>query len=432
MRSICKTVVIAAMGLLLIPQLAAATDIEAQLQLMQDRMAQMEDRLQATSDQLASSTEKVEEQQQMMEAASLEDERRAKSGLSAFLEQIDINSWLAVSYNYNFEGADDYVTQLNGGQNNGGSGLHMPGYPNHNTFQADQFWLELDKQATEESRAGFHVDLNAGTGLKSGANFDVGIHSAYVSYLAPLLGGILLDVGILQTMIGAEVIQTNGNLNITRGMVWALQPITNTGAVTTVGIGDNFSVAVGILNDPIGDPAFDTNGGKAITSQVKFDAEKFSASAALNWGKEPGNSFVAGGNRNEYVGLLDFILALKGHDNLEAWVNYDFRFQNDLVNGTDADVATKIHAIAAAARLGVTDKTGIAGRFEYVRIDSDSGGDSNAYTLTGTVDHALTENLTAKVEVRWDRTDPGTLISSGGALTETDQVIAIGQLLYEF
>ncbi len=168
MRSICKIVVIAAMGLFLIPQLAAATDIEAQLELMQERMSQMEDRLQATSDQLASSSAQVEEQQQMIQAANLEDERRAKSGLSAFLEKTDINSWVATSYNYNFKGADDNPTMGTGGQNAGGSGLHMPGYPNSNTFQLDQFWLEIDKQATEESRAGFHVDLAAGTAIPAG------------------------------------------------------------------------------------------------------------------------------------------------------------------------------------------------------------------------------------------------------------------------
>ena len=48
-----KTLVAVAAGLWLAPQLAAASsDVEEQLQAMQDRMAQLEDKLQAQTDQL--------------------------------------------------------------------------------------------------------------------------------------------------------------------------------------------------------------------------------------------------------------------------------------------------------------------------------------------------------------------------------------------
>ena len=52
MRFISRNVAFAAMGMLLVPQLAVANDVEEQLRVMQERMAQMEDRLQAASDQL--------------------------------------------------------------------------------------------------------------------------------------------------------------------------------------------------------------------------------------------------------------------------------------------------------------------------------------------------------------------------------------------
>ena len=52
----------------------------------------------------------------------------------------------------------------------------------------------------------------------------------------------------------------------------------------------------------------------------------------------------------------------------------------------------------------------------------------NAYSVTGTVDHALTDNLTAKVEVRWDNDDTSPFIQG----SDNNQVVAIGQIMYEF
>ncbi len=60
MRSTWKTVGLAALSILLMPSLAAATQVEEQLKDLQERMAQMEDRLEATSDQLEDANAKVD------------------------------------------------------------------------------------------------------------------------------------------------------------------------------------------------------------------------------------------------------------------------------------------------------------------------------------------------------------------------------------
>ncbi|MAJ60748.1 MAG: hypothetical protein CBC48_12515, partial [bacterium TMED88] len=81
-----------------------------------------------------------------------------------------------------------------------------------------------------------------------------------------------------------------------------------------------------------------------------------------------------------------------------------------------------------------------AARFEYIadpdgiRRDAASGLQAgDLITLTGTVDHQLTDGLTLKAEVRWDHDDVAVFAVRGaGSPLRNDQVVALAQLLYEF
>ena len=72
MRSTWKVKVLgAAASLVLVPQLAVAVTIEEQMELMQQRMSQLEDQLQATNDDLRAAKGQVEDQQQVLDSAGL-------------------------------------------------------------------------------------------------------------------------------------------------------------------------------------------------------------------------------------------------------------------------------------------------------------------------------------------------------------------------
>jgi len=412
-------------------------------------MAEMEQRLDATNDQLAGANAKVEEQREQLESAGIAEERKSSSALSAFLERTEMSAWVAASYNYNFNGTEN-DTMAEGGQNS-----TLPHHPNPNTFQLDQAWIEIHKEPTEESRGGFHIDFSAGVATDnamwtftdsagdtvSSSPYSVGIYSAYVSYLAPLLGGIRTDGGQMPTMLGGEVTQTNANYNITRGIVWGLQPTTSLGFVSSMNFG-NFRVSAGMLNEPLSNDqpgGFDQNSAKALTTQVAYGGEKYGASAGLNWGPSS-TATTSGGNAtsNDGEGILDVLLTADPTDNLSAWVNYDYRWGKDHITGGGSDRATRsTHGLAAAARLGVIESTGIAGRFEWVKNTEqasnaapETGG--NMYTLTGTVDHALTDNTTLKGEVRWDHDDQSGLIDRDGNATKENAVTLLVQMMYEF
>ena len=425
MRSICTSVVIAAASMLLVVPFATAADLESEIADMKQRMEAMEDQLQAQNDELTQAQATVKEQTALIENSGLE-EREDVSALSKFIEGVDFSAWVAASYNYNFAGSGQGGVPFN----------ENFGYAwTSNTFQLDQAWISIDKAPTEESRGGFHMDLEAGqlTQVGNPGNIApaVGIYSAYVSYLAPLFNGVQIDAGIMPTIIGWEVEQQNANWNITRGATWGLQPVTNVGALVTVPIG-NFTVQVGALNNPIAGNLPDTNNGKAITSKLSYGAEKFGASVGVNWGS---NGAVANPTDTQSEGIVDVILWVDPLDNLSAYINYDYVFQT-AQNGTE----TSANAVAVGARLGIIDSTGIAARFEYIadpdgiRRDPASGlAAGDLITLTGTVDHQLTDGLTLKAEVRWDHDDVAVfpIRQAGGAL-QKDQVVALAQLLYEF
>ena len=249
MRSICTSVVIAAASMLLVVPFATAADLEAEIADMKQRMEAMEDQLQAQNDELTQAQATVKEQTALIETSGLE-EREDVSALSKFIEGVDFSAWVAASYNYNFAGSGGLNTPTN---------LNY-GYDwSSNTFQLDQAWISIDKAPTEESRGGLHMDPQAGaltqTDGYNGTNGisiapNVGIYSAYVSYLAPLFNGVQIDAGIMPTIIGWEVEQQNANWNITRGATWSMQPVTNTGVLVTVPIG-NFTVQMGALNEPV-------------------------------------------------------------------------------------------------------------------------------------------------------------------------------------
>ena len=97
MRSSWNLLVAVAAGLMLAPQLAAASDVEEQLRQMQDRMAQLEDKLQAQDDQLNAAELRAADQQRLIQDAGLNDES-AGSALSRFLEQTEFSGVVAASW----------------------------------------------------------------------------------------------------------------------------------------------------------------------------------------------------------------------------------------------------------------------------------------------------------------------------------------------
>ncbi|MEE3327323.1 MAG: outer membrane beta-barrel protein [Myxococcota bacterium] len=317
--------------------------------------------------------------------------REGASALSAFLEKVDISGLVAAGGSWQKESIPATPTTPSSSDK-------------ASTFQLYQGWLELNKTPTEESRAGFNIALEMGdTATQAGNSNEPGIFSAYVSYLAPLGKGLQVDVGIMPTVLGAEHENQSENWNITRGLVWDLQPITSTGVTLTYSLTDSLSLMVGSINDPFASDRFASFSQKSLTGQLAFEQETWGFKAGVNYGRTEGRSlqpfdpylppFVLPAQHR--AGIYDFVLTWDPFENLGFWANFDYLFGEE----SNGDPIAGTKAIALALFLGATETIGFAFRYEW--IGRDNAEQQRFQTFTATISHNLTDSLTGRFEYRY-------------------------------
>ncbi|MDJ0786827.1 MAG: outer membrane beta-barrel protein [Myxococcota bacterium] len=448
-----RLVAMLAVSLLATAASADDADVAATLEAMQQRLLQLEDKLEATEHRLDSANQQIEAQQTLIDESGIA--TGTSSGLSDFIDTIEIGGWVAASYLYNTRDPDG---RDQGGFNTGG----VPAYPFHpdsNSFSLDQLWFEIERPITEESRAGFRADLvygktagllsgdfGAGDGL-SGNDFEM--YQAYIQYLAPIGEGVTFQFGKFATLIGAEVAQANANFNITRGHVYNLfQPITHTGILASTDIGP-IAASFGVVNETRSFPAadIDLNSNKAILWSLGWADEDRGLGFSFNGtygASDSGQGFDTPAGDKETI--LDFILSYDHpSERFSGYINADWLRSESSVAGTAGDITG--YGIAAAGRMAITDRAGFALRAEWVDLENDlRNSDVQIYGITGTVDYALTSKLTIKAELRYDNSNSGdidelffrsgssTLGVPGSGITQNkiDQLVAGVEAVYSF
>ena len=432
---------------------ASAEDVEAQLQAMQARMAEMEARLEANQDELADAQRRLEAQDEVIQSADLGGSA-ASSGIASFLETIDITGWVSGGYNYNFENPDGDTL---GGFNRGNVLAH-PFDPDPNSFTLDQVWFGIERPVSDEQRAGFRTDIVFGktAGLLSGdfgandgfSGNDLELYQGYVQYRAPINEAVTFKFGKFATLIGAEVVQAPLNFNISRGQVYNLfQPITHLGLLASTSVA-GVDVSLGLVDETRSFPAndIDRNKDKAVLFGLgqTFESWKWSF-AGVSGSADSGslNDQPAGDKET----ILDLILGWTPNEKLSGYINADWiqtkvsRVPNPAPppSNLDADQDVEGFGVAVAGRYAFIEATGFALRGEYVDLDEffGDGTDLALWTLTGTVDHKLTDQLTLRGELRYDQIDDASptdeqFFDSSGSLTEDDQMVAGVEVIYSF
>jgi len=413
-------------------------DMREQMQIMQQRMKRMEDKLRDA-------------------------ERRAPAAAPAsdcFFCSIEFEGWISASYMWNTEGFDGINGQDLGGFNVGGGPTFpttvYPFRPDHNSFSVDQVWLGMERPVSADQRAGFRLDfvfgktadiLNGGSDGFSGSQNDFHMYQAYIQYLAPIGEGVEFKFGKFATLIGAEVVQSPSNYNITRSNLFQLfQPITHTGIMATASLWEGGTTSFGLVNETRSFPSrdIDINNNKALTWQVGHQInDMLFASFNGAWGDaDSGSGFDTPSGDKEVI--IDFVLNYDPNEKFSSYVNLDY-LKNEGGTPLTPRGATEGWGIATAGRYALTDKLGVSGRFEYTGLEFDSN-DVNLLGLTGTVDYLLTGNLMVRGEVRYDQTLGGDItqvfFQSGGATrgvpgggqeaTANNQVTLGAEVIYTF
>ena len=444
-------------GLFLAAASHAETDVERQIQAMQARMQQVDDKIQAASDQLEAAKQRVDEQSQVIEQAGLATTRGASNGMPGFLGQIKIDGSIQAAYIWNLNhptdtNRDDLAGQgvtcsssgLGpgecgglGGTNQGINGLVYPLNPDANTFALQGLWISAERPVDEENRAGFRFDTAYGLDaqmLGGINNRDIRdntgfyIYEGFVQYLAPIGDGLTFKAGQFQTTIGSEYPNDALNYNITQGNVYnLLEPLNHVGVMGEYTFGDSgFDVKVAGVNGFLPDSP-DINQDKSILWHVGWENDTASVGVNGIWGGE-----VQGFDGAE-SGVVNALVTFNPTERLGLWLNADY-------NWVDASGNPYAWGIAAAGRFAITDKTGIALRGEYV-TDNDNflgfcgftsngstaassscaGGAPSSYvptdidlwSVTGTIDHLLTDQLKIRAEVRWDTISKSNGVNDG-------------------
>lgn len=422
--------------------------VESELAEMRELMQGLQEKLDAQEEQLSHQGELLEQAQDVVRTQQGEG---TKSGLDDFIDSISIGGHIAGSYNYNF----NTPKEEDGGKglNAGTDGPFLPFHQDHNTFTVDQVWFAISKEATEESRAGFGFDilfgqnanfLGQGTdedGRRENVNdgtSDYYIHQAYVEYLCDCFGPeVNFTFGKFQTMVGAEVAQAPQNFNITRGNVYSMiQPVDHLGLLATTDLG-MAELTLGIVNS-IGsvDSSPDINNEKGYIFSAKVGDDKMNGRASFLYGAEgQGDTGTVNSPRS---GLFDLTAWFNPTENVSMWANYNYAYLES--------TGYHVNAVALAGRVAVTEKIGASLRGEYLRergsddainLTGVGGQDENReiYSLTGTGDYTLTDNLMMRGEIRFDWIDEGGVGGQGFFKNNNEgdnQTVGLLEVVYSF
>src|ERR1051325_10067949 len=146
--------------------------------------------------------------------------------------------------------------------NFGTGNARLPDYKFGGSDKADGFnlnvvQLRLEKPLDEaEWAAGYRVDLWAGPdantlgtqSILAGSTSDFAIRQAYVALRMPVGNGLDWKVGVFDSIIGYESVESGNNPNYTRSFGHSIEPQTHTGLLASYRFTDMISASVGVAN----------------------------------------------------------------------------------------------------------------------------------------------------------------------------------------
>jgi len=342
-------------------------------------------------------------------------------------------------------------------------------------FNLDVVQLRIEKPLDEsEWAAGYRVDLwmgpdantlNTQSVLSSGKS-DFAIRQAYVALRTPVGNGIDWKIGVFDSIVGYESVESPNNPNYTRSYGHSIEPQTHTGLLASYRINDMVSASAGVANTTgpvINSRAFaPVQGSNPYAESYKTymaslaltapDSFGFASGSTLYGGVVNGynNSVLGSGlgmpTLNAYVGgtLATPVTGLRLG---AAWdlLNIDTKNPSPaLFSGTTAKA--DIWSLAGYASYQATEKLSFHGRVEYVTGDIDEGfgtigvgnfGRNNGiYAVTATAQYDLWKNVISRVEFRWDHVEHGTAFGAAdattGAPTRSNAFLLAANIIYKF
>ena len=321
-----------------------------------------------------------------------------------------------------------------------------------NSIVLDLFQLEISR-APGEDGVGFVTKVNFGkTAERMASDWDgngtignvaeeqnsIELEEAYITYNLPGLPDLQLKAGKFVTLLGAEVIESWRNPNISRSLQYTFAiPIGHTGALASYAFSEMVSATLGIVNG--WDNVVDSNDGKSVTGNVTVTpVEQFSLALNGIYGcEQPDNGFSK-------RGVADLVATIKPVENLAVILNYDYGNESGLGVGGNEEWNAVSGIVAYDLPDVLVVPIGFALRGEYFdnrngtrlpTLDGSGYGHyQNAWEVTGTFKVVLAEGLMFRTEYRYDSAKNSLFEKQlvGADNTQDDQQTVAAELSYVF
>ena len=376
-----------------------------------------------------------------------------------------VNSVMTALSATTLSGYVDTSAQWNFGTGN----AHLPEYKFGGPSKADGFNLDvvqlrIEKPLSEETwAAGYRVDLWAGPDanvlgtqsiLASGTG-DFAVRQAYVLLRAPLENGLDFKLGVFDSIIGYESVESPSNPNYTRSYGHSIEPQTHTGLLISYRFNDLIRASAGIantigpvINERAQGPNLSPNGEtKAESSKTYMGSIELTAPETMG--------FLA--RSTFYAGIVNVFSSSYGENQTSWYVGTTIATPIDKLRlGASFDALDVHHlggetwSVAGYATCQCTDKLSLHCRAEYLRdrgdqkffvtdTDLNPTGSTNpdrVLALTATVQYDLWQNVVSRLELRWDHSLSGSE-TWGGKHDDSDptlknQWMLAANVIYKF
>jgi hypothetical protein len=286
-----------------------------------------------------------------------------------------------------------------------------------NGFDLQQAAITVAKKPAEGF--GGVVNLTAGSNAKPIASVgttadDFDVTQAYLQYAT---GGLTVMGGKFATLMGAEVIDSTVNTNISRSLgFFNAIAYTHTGVRATYAITDTFSVTGGLNNG--WDQQQDANDGKTVELGVAWNpSAMFGLLAQAYSGEEVADATLGYNARRD---LIDVVATVKPVDGLSLVLDVTSATQKE-ATGFDTDSA-KWMAVAAYVNYAFNEQWRVSFRGEQfddkdnykLALGSNPDG-QKVKSATFTVGYAPVPNFELRAEVRGDKADDEVFTKDGDA-----------------
>lgn len=308
---------------------------------------------------------------------------------------------------------------------------------NTNAFSLNMMEAIVDKApdaTSADSRFGYHFATGYGqaaaivngtdlafNGYGGGASTDnFYIKEAYGSYLAPIGKGLRIDIGKFVTSNGAEVIETNGNWNYSRSLLFYYAiPYFHFGARATYVFNPKWSLSGYIING-WNNTFISHTAGVGQSSGMMYAASlawtpnaKWSLTQNYYAGPVIDAYTYPAANRtiNDWKQLSDTVIAYTPNAKWAFMVNGDYGFGPRTYDVFETPITRSPAATwwgpAGYVKYAFNAKSYFAARYEYLEdpngyIGLLGGTPGHAQEATGTYAYNVTSGLQVRAEYRYD------------------------------